>query len=356
MSATAPSTLEGTWALDKLHSTASFAVKHMVVSTFRTSFKDIDATFVANGDEIALTGTVPAESIDIDQPDFRGHLMSAEFFDVANTPNIEFRSTSVRRAADDTVQVDGELTVKGITQPVTASGTLTGPVADVMGNDRVGVELEADVDRSHLRPQLERAAAQGRRGARQERHAGRPPRVRPPGGVGGMRILGISGSLRKDSHNTALLRAAAELLPPGVELELFDGLRDIPPYDADEDVPELHAPGVLALKDAIQRADAVLISTPEYNHSIPGVLKNALDWASRPVADNVLRGKPAAVIGASTGLFGAVWAQAEVRKVLGAIGAEVVDRELPVMQAHVQFDEYGNLQRRGPARASSPST
>ena len=92
-----------------------------------------------------------------------------------------------------------------------------------------------------------------------------------------------------------------------------------------------------------QRADAVLISTPEYNHSIPGVLKNALDWASRPVADNVLRGKPAAVIGASTGLFGAVWAQAEVRKVLGAIGAEVVDRELPVMQAHAQFDEYGNL-------------
>ena len=114
-----------------------------------------------------------------------------------------------------------------------------------------------------------------------------------------MRILGISGSLRKDSHNTALLRAAAELLPPGVELELFDGLRDVPPYDADEDVPELHAPGVLALKDAIARADAVLISTPEYNHSIPGVLKNALDWASRPVADNVLRGKPAAVIGAT---------------------------------------------------------
>jgi chromate reductase, NAD(P)H dehydrogenase (quinone) len=158
-----------------------------------------------------------------------------------------------------------------------------------------------------------------------------------------MRILGISGSLRKDSHNTALLRAAAELLPPGVEFELFDGLRDVPPYDADEDVPELHAPGVLALKDAIREADAILISTPEYNHSIPGVLKNALDWASRPVADTVLRGKPVAVVGASTGLFGAVWAQAEVRKVLGAIGADVVDRELPVMQAHAQFDEYGNL-------------
>ena len=158
-----------------------------------------------------------------------------------------------------------------------------------------------------------------------------------------MRILGISGSLRKDSHNTALLRAAAELLPPGVELELFEGLRDVPPYDADMDSPELQGPGVDALKEAIERADAVLIATPEYNHSIPGVLKNALDWASRPVNKSVLRGKPVAVIGASTGLFGAVWAQAETRKVLASMGAEVVDRELPVMQAHTQFDEQGTL-------------
>jgi chromate reductase len=158
-----------------------------------------------------------------------------------------------------------------------------------------------------------------------------------------MRILGISGSLRRDSHNTALLRAAAEMLPPGAELEVFDGLRDVPPYDADFDTPELQGPGVDALKRAIERADAVLIATPEYNHSIPGVLKNALDWASRPVSETVLRGKPAAVVGASTGLFGAVWAQAETRKVLAAIGAEVVDRELPVMQAHTQFDEEGAL-------------
>ena len=148
-----------------------------------------------------------------------------------------------------------------------------------------------------------------------------------------MRILGISGSLRKDSHNTALLRAAAELLPPGVELELFDGLRDVPPYDADEDVPELHAPGVLALKDAIERADAVLIATPEYNHSIPGQLKNALDWASRPAGKSALNGKPAAAIGASTGMFGAVWAQAETRKVLSALGGRVVEAELPVARA-----------------------
>jgi chromate reductase, NAD(P)H dehydrogenase (quinone) len=158
-----------------------------------------------------------------------------------------------------------------------------------------------------------------------------------------MRILGISGSLRADSHNTALLRAAAELLPPGVELELYEGLREIPPYDQDEDDAGRHSPAVLALRQAIEQADAVLISTPEYNHSIPGVLKNALDWVSRPVATSVLRNKPAAVVGASTSLFGAIWAQAEVRKVLAAIGADVVDRELPVMQAHAQFDEYGNL-------------
>ena len=158
-----------------------------------------------------------------------------------------------------------------------------------------------------------------------------------------MRVLGISGSLRRDSHNTALLRAAAELLPPGVEFELFGHLRDIPPYDQDEEDAGHHAPALDELKQAIARADAVLFSTPEYNHSIPGVLKNALDWVSRPVATTVLRGKPAAVIGASTSLFGAVWAQAELRKVLAAIGAHVVDRELPVMQAHSHFDEHGNL-------------
>src|SRR6185436_17254562 len=130
-----------------------------------------------------------------------------------------------------------------------------------------------------------------------------------------MRVLGISGSLRRDSYNSGLLRAAADLLPSGAELEVFDGLKAIPPYDADDDVDP--APkAVAALREAIAGADAVLVATPEYNASIPGVLKNALDWASRPYATNVLRSKPAAVVGATTGLFGAVWAQAETRKVL----------------------------------------
>jgi chromate reductase len=157
-----------------------------------------------------------------------------------------------------------------------------------------------------------------------------------------VRILGISGSLRRGSHNTNLLRAAAELLPPGVELEVYDGLRALPPYDPDLDV-EPADPAVGRLREAIASADGVLIATPEYNGSIPGVLKNALDWASRPFPENSLRAKPVAVIGASTGLFGAAWAQAEIRKVLGIIGADVLEHELPVGQADTAFDENGQL-------------
>jgi chromate reductase, NAD(P)H dehydrogenase (quinone) len=156
------------------------------------------------------------------------------------------------------------------------------------------------------------------------------------------RILGISGSLREGSHNTGLLRAAARVLPPGVELEIFDGLRELPPYDADRDVQPADS-AVARLREAIANADGVVIATPEFNGSIPGVLKNALDWASRPFPDNALRGKPVAVIGASTGLFGAVWAQAETRKVLGIIGADVIDRELPVGQAEAAFADDGGL-------------
>ena len=155
-------------------------------------------------------------------------------------------------------------------------------------------------------------------------------------------ILGLSGSLREGSHNTSLLRAAATALPPGVELRLYEGLREIPPYDSDRDV-EPADPAVERLREAIASADGVLIATPEYNGSIPGVLKNALDWASRPFPDNAFRGKPVAVIGASTGLFGAVWAQAETRKVLGVVGADVIDQELPVGLADTACADDGQL-------------
>jgi chromate reductase, NAD(P)H dehydrogenase (quinone) len=157
-----------------------------------------------------------------------------------------------------------------------------------------------------------------------------------------MRVLGISGSLRRDSHNTALLRAAGELVSEqGIDFELFEGLKSIPPYDEDDDVGDGPA-AVARLRQAIADADAVLFATPEYNSSIPGVLKNAVDWASRPLTTNPLRNKPVAVIGASTGMFGAVWAQAELRKVLGATGARVADVELAVGHAHEQLDPSGH--------------
>ena len=157
-----------------------------------------------------------------------------------------------------------------------------------------------------------------------------------------MRILAISGSLRRGSHNTSLLRAAGELLPPGAELLYWDGLRDMPPYDEDDDVEPAPA-AVASLREAVAAADAVLIATPEYNSSTPGALKNALDWASRPHATNAFRSKPVAVIGSSAGLFGAVWAQAELRKVLAAMGARVAEVELAVGHAADKFDDEGNL-------------
>ncbi len=154
-----------------------------------------------------------------------------------------------------------------------------------------------------------------------------------------MFILGLSGSLRQGSFNHRLLSAAAATLPAGVHLDIFGGLDVVPPYNQDTNPP----PTVHRLRHAIATADAVLIATPEYNASIPGQLKNALDWASRPFPDNAFRGRPVAVIGASTGLFGAVWAQAELRKVLSTIGADVVDAELAVGQAHEAFDDAGML-------------
>ena len=144
------------------------------------------------------------------------------------------------------------------------------------------------------------------------------------------------------SVNRRLLRAAAFELPPGVSLECADVVGRLPLYD--EDLDREPAPAAVArLRIRLARAPALLVATPEYNGSIPGVLKNALDWASRPFPGNALRGRPVAVVGASSGAFGAVWAQADVRRVLGVTGARVVEGELPVPFAQAAFDEDGRL-------------
>lgn len=157
-----------------------------------------------------------------------------------------------------------------------------------------------------------------------------------------MRVLAIPGSLRNDSYNAKLLYSAAELFPEDTVLDLWGGLKNVPPYDEDDDGEEAD-PAVERLRDAVARADAILIATPEYNASIPGQLKHAVDWASRPRGAAAIANKPVAVIGTGTGSFGGVWAQEELRKVLRTAGGRVVDGQLAVPRAHVRLAEDGRL-------------
>ena len=154
-----------------------------------------------------------------------------------------------------------------------------------------------------------------------------------------MRVLALGGSLRSGSYSSELLRSAAAAAPDGVDVVLYDGLKEIPPYDADDDVPGEQPVAVGRLRAALAEADAVLVATPEYNHSIPGVLKNALDWVSRPLLDSPVLNKPAAVLSSSTGMFGGVWAAAETRKVLAALGARVLEETVTVPKAHERLAE-----------------
>ena len=154
-------------------------------------------------------------------------------------------------------------------------------------------------------------------------------------------ILGIAGSLRKSSFNRAALRAAQQLVPDGVRLEIFD-LDGIPPFNQDE---EAHPPErVVLLKQRIRAADAILILTPEYNYSIPGVLKNAIDWASRPYGDSAWEGKPVALMGASVGAQGTSRAQYHLRQVFVFLNMYPLNRpEVMITNAAQRFDEKGNL-------------
>jgi chromate reductase, NAD(P)H dehydrogenase (quinone) len=157
-----------------------------------------------------------------------------------------------------------------------------------------------------------------------------------------LRILAVSGSLREHSFNTSLLRAAVEAAPEGVELELWEGLGELPVYDQDlegGEVPE----SVRRLREDWAAADAILFATPEYNGSVPGGLKNAVDWASRPKFEAALANKTVAVVGASMGQFGALWAQQDLKRILGIAGARVVGTEIPVSRAHERFDSEGRL-------------
>jgi chromate reductase, NAD(P)H dehydrogenase (quinone) len=156
------------------------------------------------------------------------------------------------------------------------------------------------------------------------------------------RILAISGSLRRLSHNTGLLRAAAEQAPEGITIELYEDLESLPPFNEDRESDP--GPVVEEMRRRVLEADALLFSTPEYNTTMPGQLKHLVDWGSRPYGpEAALYGKPAAVIGASKTDYGALWAQDHLRKALGLAGARVTEVDLPVGQAHQKFDENGKL-------------
>lgn len=158
-----------------------------------------------------------------------------------------------------------------------------------------------------------------------------------------VRVFGLSGSLRVGSLNSALLRAACELAPEGMEIQTYLGLRDLPLYDEDRDTDD-PPEAVRDLRQQITAADALLIATPEYNYSIPGGLKNAIDWASRPYPMHSLRHKPVAVMGASMGNFGTVRAQLALRNVwLWTESIPVLKPEVHVFKAHERFDEHGTL-------------
>ncbi|HEX6748302.1 MAG TPA: NADPH-dependent FMN reductase [Longimicrobium sp.] len=156
-------------------------------------------------------------------------------------------------------------------------------------------------------------------------------------------VCGIAGSLRRGSYNHALLREARELAPEGMELRIFDRMAEIPLFNEDVEAAGDPEP-VRALKRAIAEADALLIATPEYNHGVPGVLKNAIDWASRPAPGSVLAGKPAAIFGASPGIVGTARAQSQLRQSLVFTDTPTLPQpEVLVYRAHEKFDAEGRL-------------
>ena len=342
MSTTITEIPAGTYGLDPVHSSIGFGVKYNGLATFRSSFEKYDAAY-ADG---VLTGSADVTSITIDEPNFKGHLLTEDFFNAEVTPTVTFRSTDITVNEDGTGEVAGELTIRGVTKPVVAKGNIAAG-ADPYGNDRIAFELSTTVDRREFGLNWQNALPNGNDAARLGRHPHRRPAARqagvrttcprsassasPEASEAGPTTRPCSGRRRSRCRPGSSWRSttASGTCPTTTPTSMS---RAASPIEA-----------AARLREAIAEADGILISTPEFNGSIPGALKNALDWASRPFPDNSLRGKPVAVVGASTGLFGAVWAQAETKKVLGIIGADVLEGELPVGQASGAFGDDGHL-------------
>ena len=332
----------GTWSVDPVHSSIGFAVKHFGVSTFRGTFPGVSGTIVTDGGAVSrLEGAVEVASITTPDDNLTGHLASPDFFDAATYPQARFTSTRVDDLGEGRLRVAGELTIRGVTQPVELEAELEGSGSRPV-RQRAARTCRLRHDRPHrVRHQLECPARERRARRRREGQADAPRRGRPAGGVtmAATTILAVPGSLRRDSVNRALLRLAAEHAPDGVELVLWDGLADFPAFNEDDEPAPADA--VARLRSAIDAAGALLIATPEYNGSVPGALKNALDWASRPHGASALVAKPTAVLSASPSPFGAIWAQEELQKILRMSGALVLGRGLAVGNAKEKLADEG---------------
>ena len=308
----------GTYVVDPVHSSIGFAVIHNGVSTFRSGFRDYEAR-LTGGEAPQLEGRSRSPA----STSTRSSSRATSSPPTSSTPSATRSFASSRPSSS--VDEDGSLTAARRAgdqgreargrgeRPLRASSAPTSAAAP-------GRALAGGHGRPpRLRPRLERRAAERRRGPRlRGEHRGRARAGR--GGRVAMRVLGISGSLRRDSLNSALLRAAAERLPAGVELVdvRAAGARSRRTTRTPRRRPAPEA--VRELREAIRAADAVLIATPEYNHSLPGQLKNALDWASRPAGAERAERQAGGGDRRLEGMFGAVWAQAELRKVLARDG------------------------------------
>ena len=260
-----------------------------MAGTFTGTFSDFDAS-VTDG---VLQGSAKVASVQVKDPNLEGHLQSPDFFDAERHPELTFRSNSIDRDGDDAEDRWGDHH-QGPHRARPDHRCHLGADRRPVRRHSLRPEARGDDRPRQVRRQLEQPAAERRAGPRQ-RGTILTPTCSSRGRCKTMRVLGISGSLRRDSYNTALLRHAGELFEAeGAEFEIYDGLRDIPPFDEDDDVED--APEAVArIRAAVAGADAVFFTTPEYNSSIPGALKNALDWVSRPLATNAMRNKPVAV-------------------------------------------------------------
>ena len=322
----------GTWSIDPSWSSLEFEVRKLGLVTIKGRVPGFTGT-LEGGETASIEGTVDATSITTFDGDRDAHLQSPEFFDTQRYPELRFVSTSIH-AHGDSVIVTGDLTIKGVTKPVELTGTLGGPANDPWGNERIGLEL--GLGRPHrLRTELERAASRWclppserrRPQGLLRRGAGRVARCASsssPAASGQGRTTRPSPGRRSTSRPRA---STSRCSTASATCRSSTQTSRTTTHEA-----------VQHLRDEIDAADAVLFVTPEYNGSIPGVLKNAVDWASRPRADAALRGKTVAVAGASTGQYGAMWAQQDLRRVLGVAGARVVCPDLPVARAEVVCD------------------